>query len=488
MNKYVEWSVAPIGGEWREGSSERILSVLNPYTNKELLKIKMASEEDVNLAYVEAERVQREWAQTSPYAKEKVLRKAAHLFEERREQIVELLVQEAGSTRTKANMEVSASIHLLNESAMYPFQMQTRMFPSILPGKKNRVVREPLGVVSVITPWNFPLSLSMRSVAPAVATGNGVVIKPSLDTPITGGLLLAKILEEAGVPRGLLSVIVASSSDIGDSFIANPIPRIISFTGSTEAGRKVGRIAGENLKKVSLELGGNNAFIVLDDADIEEAATSAVFGKFLHQGQICMAINRIIVDQKVYDPFVNAFVRKASKLKFGDPMHPETVVGPLINQKQVKNLKDLLKQGLEEGARLTLEGKVDGNVMGPTILTDVHNKMTIAQSEIFGPIALVLRAENEETAIRMANDSQYGLSGAVFSRSHERALNVAKQIKTGMIHINDQTVNNEPMVPFGGEKDSGIGRHGGEWAVEEFTTVKWISVQEKVRAYPFGND
>ncbi|MEW9668479.1 aldehyde dehydrogenase family protein [Ammoniphilus sp. 3BR4] len=487
MTNFVEWSVSPIGGEWREGSSERVLSVQNPYTMEELLKIKMATREDVDLAYAEAERVQRDWAQTSAYQKERIFRKAAELLESRREQIVDILVKESGSTRLKANMEVSASIHLANEAAMYPFQMETRLFSSIVPGKRNMIVREPLGVVSVITPWNFPLSLTMRSLAPALATGNGVVIKPSLDTPISGGLLLARIFEDAGIPRGLISVIVASSQDIGDSFIAHPIPRIISFTGSTEAGRKVARVAGENLKKVSLELGGNNVFIVLDDADIEQAAISAVFGKFLHQGQICMAINRIIVDQKIYDEFVDTFIKKTSRLKSGDPFNHETVIGPLINQKQVRTIQKLLREGLQEGATLSLEGKIDGNVVKPFVLTDVHNKMSIAQSEIFGPIALILRAENEEDAIQIANESQYGLSGAVFSSSHERALKVAMQIKTGMIHINDQTVNNEPMVPFGGEKDSGIGRHGGEWALEEFTTVKWISIQEKARSYPFGS-
>ncbi|WP_227935263.1 aldehyde dehydrogenase family protein [Alkalihalobacillus deserti] len=486
MKSYSEWFMCPIAGEWRDGSSDRVLSVENPYTNKELVKIKMATTSDVNKAYEEAERVQKKWAQTSPYEKEKILRKAADLLEERREQIVDLIINEAGGSRIKANMEVSGSINLVKEAASYPFQMETRIFPSIVPGKTNMVIKEPVGVVSIITPWNFPFSLSMRSVAPALATGNGVVIKPSLDTPITGGLLLAKIFEDAGLPAGLISVIVASSQDIGNSFITNSVPKIVSFTGSTEVGRKIAQVAGENLKKVSLELGGNNAFIVLDDANIENAAKAAVFGKFLHQGQICMAINRIIVDKAVYNEFVEKFVHKVSNLKVGDPENQETVIGPLINQKQVETVKGLLEKGIEEGAKVALEGKIVGNVVTPFVLTDVKNNMSIAQSEIFGPIALIIPVQDEDEAVRIANDSQYGLSGAVFSRSTKRALNVAKQIKTGMIHINDQTVNNEPMVPFGGEKDSGIGRHGGEWSVEEFTTVKWISLQEKERAFPFG--
>ena len=487
MNNHLEWSVCPLAGEWREGSSDRFLTVQNPYTNAELVKIKMAGIEDVNLAYEEAERKQQEWAHISPRQKENILRKAAQLLEERREQIVDLLIQEGGGTWIKANSEVSASINLINEAAMFPYQMQTQMFPSIIAGKTNMVLKEPLGVVGIITSWNFPLSLTIRSLAPALATGNGVVIKPSLDTPITGALLLARIFEDAGIPKGLISVIIASSQDIGNSFIEHPIPEIISFTGSTEVGRLIGKVAGGNLKKVSLELGGNNAFIVLDDADIELATTAAIFGKFLHQGQICMAINRLIVEESIYKKFVELFVQKASKLKAGDPMNKDTVIGPLINKKQVDTIKELLQVGLKEGAKLSLEGSVEGNVVEPIVLSDVKNDMTIAQSEIFGPIALIIPVQNEVEAIRIANDSQYGLSGAVFSKSTERAFNVAKQIKTGMIHINDQTVNNEPMVPFGGEKDSGIGRHGGVWAVEEFTTVKWISIQEAPRKYPFGN-
>jgi aldehyde dehydrogenase (NAD+) len=483
---YTEWSLCPIAGEWSEGSSTNILSVLNPYSDEELVKIKMATKQDVHAAYIEAARVQKEWSKTNPYEKEKILRKAAQLMEERREQIVDLLIKEGGATRIKANSEVSASITLVNEAASFPFQMETRTFPSIVPGKTNTVLKEPLGVVSIITPWNFPLSLTMRSLAPAIATGNGVVIKPSLDTPITGGLFLAKVFEDAGVPKGLVSVIVASSKDIGNSFIDHPIPEIISFTGSTEIGRKVGEIAGYNLKKVSLELGGNNACIVLDDADLEQATTASIFGKFLHQGQICMAINRIIVVESVYQDFVDRFVEKASKLKASDPSDADTVIGPLINNKQVDTIKALLNKGIEEGATVALEGKIVGKVVEPFVLSDVSNTMEIAQSEIFGPIALIIPVKDEKEAIKVANDSQYGLSGAVFSSSPDRAFNVAKQIKTGMIHINDQSVNNEPMVPFGGEKNSGIGRHGGEWAVEEFTTVKWISNQETPRVYPFG--
>ena len=461
------------------------LIVSNPFNGEELVTIQMGSVEDVNEAYEKAQQAQEEWKKVPSSEKQQILLKAAALLEERRNEIVHILNAEAGSSHIKANSEITAAIDCIKESASLPFRVQHSIQPSKVSGKTNRIYRDPVGVIGVITPWNFPLSLSIRAVAPALALGNAVVLKPSLDTPISGGIFLAKVFEDAGLPEGLLSVIIASSSSIGDSFIENPIPRIISFTGSTEAGRHIAATAGRCLKKVSLELGGNNAFIVLDDADLEKAVEAAIFGKFLNQGQICMAINRIIVDQKVYEPFKQAFFEKAKGLTVGDPSDPNIVMGPLINEKQVKSIQTLVEQGIEAGANLLLEGTVNGNLVSPFVFSEVRNDMNIAQSEIFGPIALLIPAENEEEAVKMANDTPYGLTGSVFSHSKERALDVAEKMKVGMFHINDQSVNSDFLLPFGGEKDSGIGRHGAEWAIEEYTTVKWVSIQEKLKDYPF---
>ncbi|PTX61794.1 aldehyde dehydrogenase family protein [Melghirimyces profundicolus] len=239
-------------------------------------------------------------------------------------------------------------------------------------------------------------------------------------------------------------------------------------------------------KKPALELGGNNAFIVLDDANVDQAVSASCFGKFMHQGQICIAINRIIVDKTIYEPFIERFKEKASQIKVGNPAESDTVIGPLINQKQVDRILSLIDQSVSEGANLIQKGKVNGKVMEPHILTDVSNDMAIAQNEVFGPVAVIIPVDSEEEAIQVANDTPFGLSGAVHSGSIERGIKVAKQIQTGMIHVNDQPINVEPNVPFGGEKFSGLGRYCGEWALDEFTTVKWVSVQNKPRQYPFS--
>lgn len=284
----------------------------------------------------------------------------------------------------------------------------------------------------------------------------------------------------------MLNVIVADLEEIGDAIVEHPIPSVISFTGSTAAGRHIGSLAVKHLKKPALELGGNNAFIVLDDADLDQAVTAAAFGKFLHSGQICIAINRIIVDRKVYEPFVEKFLKKMAGIKVGNPADPEVIVGPLINRKQVDRALNLVEQSIAEGAKLIRKGHVDGNLMEPFVLVDLTNDMAIAQNEAFAPIASIIPVDSEEEAIRVANDTPFGLSGAVFSGSIERGINVAQQVKTGMIHVNDQTVNVEPNAPFGGEKSSGLGRYCGEWALDEFTTVKWISVQKQPREYPIS--
>lgn len=328
--------------------------------------------------------------------------------------------------------------------------------------------------------------MSVRGIAPAIAAGNSIVLKTASLTPITGGLVIAKIFEDAGLPKGLFSVVAASPGEIGDYMVEHPIPSVISFTGSTEIGKRIGEIAGKNLKKAALELGGNNVFVVLDDADIDQAVPAAAFGKFFHQGQICIATNRIIVDRKVYAEFVDKFKKVTEKVKVGNPADQDTIIGPLITKKPVEMLTKILDDCASEGAKVILRGKVEGNLMWPSIVIDVTNDMTIAQTELFGPVATIIPVDSEEEAIKVANGSPFGLSGAVFSGSLERGIKVAKQIDTGMIHVNDQTVNVDPGAPFGGEKDSGLGRYCGvEWAIDDFTTVKWISVQNEYRQWPF---
>lgn len=324
----------------------------------------------------------------------------------------------------------------------------------------------------------------MRAIIPALAVGNGVVVKPDQQTFISGGLIIASILEEAGL-KGLLNVVVTEIAEIGDSFVEHSIPNVISFTGSTKAGRHIGELCGANLKRVALELGGNNIMIVLEDADVKQAASAAVYGKFLHQGQICMSLNRIIVHQKIYDEFVKVFTEKTKMLKAGNPIDADVFIGPLINSNQVDKIQSWIEESIKEGATCVQRGKITGNLMEPVILKDVTNKLAVAKDELFGPVAAILPADSEEEAISIANDSDFGLSGSIFTSNLENGVDVALQIHTGMIHVNDQSVNCEPNTPFGGEKSSGLGRYGGDWSLEEFTTVRWISVQKKPRPFPF---
>lgn len=481
-----KWDELYIAGKWRQGKSGATLIDINPFNNERLTEMKFADLSDIDEAYKAAEAAQPSWERTSPDSKRALMERVAGLIAQRQDEIIDLLARESGSARLKAGVEVGASIHFLKEAASFPYRMAGYIFPSDTPGKENFVYRIPKGVVSVIGPWNFPFLLAMRSVAPALATGNAVVLKPSSDTPITGGLLLADLFQEAGLPDGLLNVVVGRGSEIGDAFVSHPIPRMVSFTGSTEVGREVATLAGKYLKQVVLELGGNNAFIVLDDADVEYAAQAAAFGKFLHQGQICMAINQMIVMENVHDKFVECLKSIASRIKVGDPRDPGTQIGPIINQSQLVHVVNCMNETIEAGATLEAGGNVVGNCVMPTVLTNVTEKMPIFNTEVFGPVAAVIKVKSEEEAIRVANASQYGLSGSVHSGSEPRAIRVAKAIRTGMIHVNDQTINDEAHIAFGGEKDSGIGRFGGTWALESFTTVKWLSVQHDRRKFPFS--
>ncbi|MEN2466761.1 aldehyde dehydrogenase family protein [Ornithinibacillus sp. FSL M8-0202] len=482
LEKYTRQFIA---GEWVEGSSNSVVTNTNPYNNDVINEIKGASKEDLDRAFKSAKEAQQEWEAKLPDEKRTILEKAAQIFTERKEEVIDWLVKESGSTRIKAEIEWGGTVATLKEAASFPYRVTGSILPSNVPGKENRIYRSAKGVVTVICPWNFPLVLTMRSVAPAIATGNSVVLKPASSTPITSGFLIADILEQAGLPKGVLNVIVGKGSEIGDDIVEHPISKLVSFTGSTEVGRRIGEIAGRTLKDVALELGGNNVLIVLNDADIERAAEAAAFGAYLHQGQICMSLNRVVVDASIYDNFVDVFKEKVSQLKAGDPSDPETAVGPLINQSEVKRILKEIENSEAQGAKVVIGGQAEGNVLYPTILKDVTNDMPVAQNEMFGPVSSVIKAKDEQDAIRIANDSPYGLSGAVFSGDINHGVKVAKQIETGMIHVNDQSVNEEAHVAFGGEKGSGVGRFGGEWAIEKFTTVKWISVQEEERFYPF---
>ncbi|MFC7370267.1 aldehyde dehydrogenase family protein [Fictibacillus iocasae] len=485
----TDFSNIYINGEWKKGSSDRQMVNTNPFSGEELVKTQAGSKEDLDEAYRAAKAAQTEWAKELPQNKRAVIEKAIAVIQDNEKLILDWIIQESGSTYMKAVSELRASLNIMKEAASFPYRMEGKIMPSQTAGKENRVYRNPLGVIGIVSPWNFPFHLTVRSIAPALATGNAVVIKPATDTPVTGGLLFASIFEAAGLPKGLLNVVVGKGSEIGDEMVSHPIPRLISFTGSTEVGRHIGEIAGKGLKKTALELGGNNVFIALKDANVEQAVDSALFGKYYHQGQICMAINRIFVHQDKYDEFVELFVKRTEQLKYGNPAEKDTHVGPLINKDQVNRILKDIEESVGHGATVRMGGKAEGNVLQPTVLTGVTNEMPLAKNEIFGPVAILIPFSTDEEVIELANAYPFGLSGAVHSSDIQHATAVAQEIHTGMIHVNDQSVNEEPHMPFGGEKESGLGRFNGEWVLEEFTTLKWLSVQHTPRNYgPFIND
>jgi aldehyde dehydrogenase (NAD+) len=438
-------------------------------------------------AFRTAAQAQPAWAASLPEQRAAIMRRCVDLIEIRREEIIDWLISEAGSTHVKAEVEWQMLHAITREAASFPYRVAGRILPIDEPGKESRVYRHPIGVIGVISPWNFPIYLAQRSVAPAIALGNSVVLKPSQDSPITGGLLVAKIFEEAGLPPGVLNVVVGASSDIGDAFSNHPIPGLISFTGSTAVGKHVMDMAATSplLKRLALELGGNSPFVVLDDADLDRAVPAAVFSRFLHQGQICMSSNRIIVDAKIYGDFLERFTVHVRKLKYGDPRDPKTVIGPIINKSQLSNMLKHINDTRNAGGRQVLGGDPVGLVLPPHVFADVTNDMPIAKNETFGPIAPVIKVNGDDEALRVANDTPYGLSSAVCSRDEARGLRFALGIEAGMTHINDSSVDDTPTGPFGGEKNSGIGRFGGEWIIEEFTTAHWITAQHTPKQYPF---
>lgn len=485
MNQFSQLNQQYIGGTWRDGKSAKTLADHNPYNGRVIAEFKLASLADLDEAYRSAAAAQKVWAEVNPFEKRTILEKAITWIEKNEGDIADIIIEELGGTQLKAMIEIFLVKTFIKEASTYPLRMTGEILPSTVDGKENRLYRVPAGVVGVISPFNFPFNLSMRSVAPALGTGNGVVLKPHDDAPITGGTLVAKIFEEAGIPKGLLNVIVTDIGEIGDAFVEHPLPSIISFTGSEAVGRHIGGVAGKALKKAILELGGNSAFIVMNDADLNTAVNAAVFSRFAHQGQVCMCANRILVQRGIYDRFLKQFVDRVSKLKVGDPRNPETELGPLINDRHAQMFARQVQRGIDEGAKAVLHGTVEGTLASPTVFADVKSNMWVAQNEMFGPAVCVMPFDTEEEALRIANDSPYGLSGAIHTKDAEHGAELAKQVDSGMVHVNDGTINDDPLIAFGGEKASGVGRLNGKWALDEFTTMKWISVQHKLRHYPF---
>jgi len=412
-----------------------------------------------------------------------VLRKAARLLEDNQEELIPWIARETGGIPAKAAFEIHMVTEILYRSAAMCTEPQGLVLPSD-PGRISLARRLPRGVIGVISPFNFPLILSCRAVAPALATGNAVVLKPDPRTAMTGGFIIARIFEEAGLPKGVLQVL-PGGAEAGEALCTDPDIAMVSFTGSSAVGRRIGELAGKHLKKVQLELGGKNAVIVFEDADLDAAASAIAFGSWFHQGQICMTTGLVLARDSIVAPLTKILVEKAQHLPVGDPLG-QVALGPIISRGQVERIDGIVKDTVAAGATLAAGGTFEGPFYRPTVLTGVKPGMRAFDEEVFGPVTSIAAFSTEDEAVALANRSEYGLSAGVFSADVGRAIAVGNRLNTGLLHINDQTVADEPHVPFGGSGASGNGaRIGGPANWEEFTQWQWMTIKDKPNPYPF---
>lgn len=477
------WDSKIYRGGWVAGSGGSS-AVREPATGAELGRVGVATVEDVLRSAAEASAAQREWAAKKPEERAAVLRRAGDLWETHAEEVQQWIIREAGSVPTKAGLETHIAANECFEAAGLP----SHPHGDVLTSNEDRwsfARRLPAGVVSVIAPFNFPLILSIRSVAPALALGNAVLLKPDPRTTVSGGVALVRIFEEAGLPPGLLHLL-PGGVDVGEAVVSAPEVRVVSFTGSTAAGRRVGELGARHLKRTHLELGGNNALIVLPGADLKRAASAGAFGSFLHQGQICMTTGRHIVHESLYDDYVLALAEKALALPVGDPATGQVALGPLINDVQRDRVASLVERAKDAGARVAAGGTYNDLFFAPTVLADLDASNPAWAEEIFGPVAPVLKFSTIDEAVDLTNASEYGLSVGILGEVG-LAMQVADRLHSGKIHINEQTVSDEANAPFGGVGSSGTGsRFGGAAAnIEAFTETQWLTVRPEIAPYPF---
>jgi benzaldehyde dehydrogenase (NAD) len=481
----VDWQGSIFkAGTWAPGRGGDY-AVMEPATGAELARMGRATAEDVEEAAVAAAAAQRDWSALPYPARAAVLRRAGDLWAEHAEEISGWNVREVGTVPGMAGFALHVAAQECYEAAALP----SRAIGEILPSEEPRLSmarRMPAGVVGVISPFNVPIILGIRSVAPALALGNAVLLKPDPRTAVTGGTLMARVFEEAGVPPWVLSML-PGGADVGEALVTDPRVRVISFTGSTAVGRRIGELAGRHLKRAHLELGGNSAMLVLDDADVDAAVNLAAWGSFFHQGQVCMTTGRHLVADRLYDDFVDRLADKAGHLTVGDPATSDVALGPVIDAGQRDKIHALVRASADQGAKVAAGGEYDRLFYRPTVLSEIPLTAPAFVEEVFGPVAPVTRVGSVQEAAALAREGEYGLALGIVTRDVMRGLAVAEQIPTGIVHINDQTVNDEANSPFGGVGASGTGaRFGGAAAnIEAFTETRWITVRGEPAQYPF---
>ncbi|WP_394182343.1 aldehyde dehydrogenase [Marinomonas posidonica] len=475
-----------IGGKDRAASNAKTYSRLDPVTREVASVCAAASVDDVTSVTKAADDAFVNWSTVGPSERRALLNKAADIMESKADDFISAMITETGATGPWAGFNVMLAAGHIREAAALTTQVGGEVIPANKPGTLAMAVNKPKGVCLAIAPWNAPVILGARAIATPLACGNTVILKSSEFCPQTHRLIIDCFLE-AGFPAGVVNLLSNDPSDAAEivkALIEAPEVRHVNFTGSSSVGRIIGRLAGENLTPALLELGGKAPLVVLSDADIEGAVNAAIFGAFMNQGQICMSTERLIVDDSIADEFVAQLAQKASKLPWGNP-RDQVVLGSLVNPESADKMRQLIDDAVSKGAKLVCGGESDGAIFSATLLDGVNDKMRIYSEESFGPVKSIIRVNGDAEAIKVANDSEYGLSAALFSQNMNRALACANAIKSGICHINGPTLADEPQMPFGGVGDSGYGRFGGKAGIAEFTDLRWITIEDPKQHYPF---
>lgn len=476
-----------IGGKVRPASEGAWAERLNPISGEIVTRAAAATVADADAAADAAAAAFNVWSEMGPSARRAVLSKAADLLAAKGDRFAELVTAETGATLGWGQFNVMLAANMLREAAALTTQITGEVMPSDKPGVIAMAIRRPAGVVLGIAPWNAPVILGVRALAAPLACGNTVILKASEICPATHSLIV-ETLEESGGPAGFVNLVtndLASAPQIVERLIEHRAIRRVNFTGSTRVGRRIGELCGLHLKPALLELGGKAPLLVLDDANIDDAVNAAVFGAYANQGQICMSTERIIVDRKIADAFVEKLASRARALSAGNPQSGKMILGSLVSSNAAERVRELANDAAAEGAVIVVAPECDGSISTAAVVDHVTPKMKVYSEESFGPIAAVIRVDGDDEAVRTANDTEYGLSAAVFSLNINRALDVAMRVNSGMCHINGPTVADEAQMPFGGTKASGYGRFGGKAGVAEFTDLRWITIATKPPHYPF---
>jgi acyl-CoA reductase-like NAD-dependent aldehyde dehydrogenase len=476
-----------IGGEWIDSRNGRFFDSVSPWSGAVVASVAAGDQDDTRAAIDAAHSAFASWSQTLPHERQRIFLRAADGLESRRQEAIGLLAAETGCTRYFADIQFDFTVSLFRQSAGLAYAAVGQVLPSDIPGTSAIAMRRPVGVVAAIAPWNAALSLCARAVAGPIALGNTVVLKPSEQAPACAAMLV-EIFEAAGLPAGVLNLVTHGAGEaafVGEELISNPLVRRISFTGSTTTGRRLAEAAGRHLKRMLLNLSGHNPLIVLAGVDLEYAVEAATFGSFVHQGQVCMCARRIYVEEAIAEEFSQRFAAKAATLPMGDPADPSTVIGPVISRWALSTVARRVEEAVGRGARVLAGGQPEPPCYPATVLVDVPPDIELAFDETFGPVVVIDVVKDRDEAVRRANASAFGMTAGVLAADAARGMEVARQLNVGIVHVNDQTVNDEPQMPFGGTKDSGWGRFGVGFAVEDFTELQWVTTRDEPRQFPF---